>query len=365
MSSKRKIAVVGAGWYGCHLASELIRMGEDVTIFEQSDKVFNGSSGFNQFRLHLGFHYPRSSKTRAQVVESYRRFVDRYPHLIYPVTKNVYGIANVESMVDYNTYRIIMEHDCPVPFEELDPAAFGLTNLEGALLCQEGALLAKEPQRFFEALLRDYIMYNSRINSVRSVVNESDEPTGVEVNGQFFDWCLDCTYGQLMGFAGTAIYYEPCLTLIYHRKDKNVRHLSEAITVMDGQFVSLFPYFEDYADARGDLRRLHTLTHVKYTHLAKFDNFQDAKQFVANFTAQDAEALRPKFEAEIMKYLPNFKERFDYQSYFLSYKTKTPSSADARETMCEVNGRVLSVMSGKVNTIFEAEDFVMSVLGYK
>ena len=58
-----KICVIGAGWFGCHIATKLIDEGHSVKIFEKNKKIFSNASGNNQNRLHQGFHYPRSRKT--------------------------------------------------------------------------------------------------------------------------------------------------------------------------------------------------------------------------------------------------------------------------------------------------------------
>ena len=50
-----KICIVGAGWYGCHLGYKLSKSGHNVSIFEKNTDIFQGSSGFNQFRLHTGY----------------------------------------------------------------------------------------------------------------------------------------------------------------------------------------------------------------------------------------------------------------------------------------------------------------------
>ncbi|MGR7996918.1 FAD-dependent oxidoreductase [Xanthobacter sp. ZOL 2024] len=61
-----KIAVIGAGWYGCHIASSLASIGVEVVVFERNKRPLHEASGNNQFRLHLGFHYARHHGTRQQ-----------------------------------------------------------------------------------------------------------------------------------------------------------------------------------------------------------------------------------------------------------------------------------------------------------
>lgn len=258
-------------------------------------------------------------------------------------------------MLDWQTYKTVMQHDCPgVEFEEIKPSSIGLTGLEGALVCREGALLAKEPQRFFTSLLQDHLRLSHCVKSVNSLCDADGNATGVEVDGVGYDWAVDCTYGQLANHVDGEIAYEVCLTLVYKRKGKNVLHLHHAFTIMDGPFTSLFPCFEDYADAMGDLNRLHTLTHVQHTHLKRFSSFTEAQEFAKGFTADDAQRWRPLFEQGILRFLPTFLRDYSYHNYFISFKTKTSGGADGRETLCSTHGRVISVMSGKVNTIFLA-----------
>ena len=41
-----------SGQYGCHLGYKLSKSGHNVSTFENTD-IFQGSSGFNQFRLQV------------------------------------------------------------------------------------------------------------------------------------------------------------------------------------------------------------------------------------------------------------------------------------------------------------------------
>jgi L-2-hydroxyglutarate oxidase LhgO len=82
-----KVAIIGAGWYGCHIGSSLKTLGFDVTVFEQHARPLHEASGNNQFRLHLGFHYPRHHGTRVQSRDGFMRFMERYPYLSREVTE--------------------------------------------------------------------------------------------------------------------------------------------------------------------------------------------------------------------------------------------------------------------------------------
>jgi len=70
-----KFAVIGAGFYGLHIATRLKALGLEVAIFEQEKDILKFASGNNQFRLHLGFHYARNFRTRQQSRDGYHVFL--------------------------------------------------------------------------------------------------------------------------------------------------------------------------------------------------------------------------------------------------------------------------------------------------
>ena len=61
-----KIAIIGAGFFGATAALKLSKY-HDVDLFEKKKDILNGASKINQFRFHLGFHYPRSKKTLNEI----------------------------------------------------------------------------------------------------------------------------------------------------------------------------------------------------------------------------------------------------------------------------------------------------------
>ena len=111
-----RILVIGAGWYGCHLASVLIQKGIDVDIVDKANDFFQGSSSKNQNRLHLGYHYPRSDDTITECKEGYTQFCEIYGDLIVKFTKNLYFIeSSGASNVTMNDYIAkLQQHSLPI-----------------------------------------------------------------------------------------------------------------------------------------------------------------------------------------------------------------------------------------------------------
>ena len=92
MKTKERIAILGAGIFGCTLALILSRK-FDVTIFEKRKDIMNEASKMNQFRFHLGYHYPRSQKTIKEIQKDYKGFLKFYGSDVYGITQNYYFLA--------------------------------------------------------------------------------------------------------------------------------------------------------------------------------------------------------------------------------------------------------------------------------
>ena len=76
-----KIAIIGAGIYGCHLALCLKNQGNSIDVYDMSSDLFSGASTHNSFRIHKGYHYPRSGKTREMCKLDEVEFLKYYSHL--------------------------------------------------------------------------------------------------------------------------------------------------------------------------------------------------------------------------------------------------------------------------------------------
>ena len=146
------VAVVGGGWYGCHIAHELKSKGFKVVLLEKSDSLFGGASGKNQFRLHAGFHYPRSSITRKQITSGLREFKEKLPHLVHPLDLCIYAISSNASLVDFGTFKQVFEAT-GVEFTEIYAQNHGLTNVEGCInTSEEMFFFVDAPKSYYEVM---------------------------------------------------------------------------------------------------------------------------------------------------------------------------------------------------------------------
>ena len=88
------IAIIGAGWVGCHLANNLKNI-HDIKLIDRSE-IFAGASFYNQNRLHMGFHYPRSFSTRKLCYDTFNKFSKEYSNIVSNIKNNIYAYYSNE-----------------------------------------------------------------------------------------------------------------------------------------------------------------------------------------------------------------------------------------------------------------------------
>lgn len=333
----KKILIIGSGWYGCHLGYVLSSKGHLVTIFEKEKDIFLGSSGFNQFRLHNGFHYPRSSETILDVKKNFLRFIKFYKNFIKFVPNNIYCIAKENSLIDFGTYENILKSN-KIPFRK--QRYKHIKNIDGSVISNEGVILNKKIKKFYKSKLKKLIYYKKYIKNISNVSKK-------------YDLVIDCTNNTLRNNFKNKIDYILTISHIYKSKSKTVYPL----TVMDGELPSLYP-FSDY-------KNLFTLTHSNYTHIKKFRNFKKLLDFKKKLKPSYLKKNKLNCERSIENYYCDFKKKFSYKGYFLSYKSLPRNLSSKRGVYFFQNKNVLSIFSPKISNIFTAQDYVERLVNEK
>lgn len=335
-----KFGIIGAGWYGCHIAASFKALGFDVTVFDKEDDLLLRASGNNQFRLHQGFHYARNYRTRVQSRDGFMRFVERYPTLSDSITHNLYAVPNRDSLIDFLTYRLIMTSS-GIEFYEAKPSHYDLANISGILLTEERVMRTDKARDLFRLRLKE----NLRLGEEVSTIVEKGKK--IYLNGQEFDYLIDATWGSLSEIE-LPVFYEPTL-LLYYKSGIG----SYALTMVDGDLCSVYP-----TDKAG----VFTLSSVTHTPLGRFDKMQNALDFLNSASSHLIESKRKLMEEQISLYMPNFREKFEYIGPQLSVKTKIQGATDDRSCYVSKYGRKFVVMSGKIDTIFYASDTILSMI---
>jgi 6-phosphogluconate dehydrogenase (decarboxylating) len=143
-----KIAIIGGGWVGCHLAYKL-RNNHDVVIYEKNDKLFLETSYNNQNRLHNGYHYARNYRTRNLCISTFENFINDYGFLIGDIDKNYYCVPGKKSFIDFKTYLQIFENKEKIIDVNI------LQNIDGCINTNEKYINFKKAHIFFNNKLSD------------------------------------------------------------------------------------------------------------------------------------------------------------------------------------------------------------------
>jgi len=337
------IAIIGAGWYGCHLATSFDALGMDVKVFEMNTRPLHEASGNNQFRLHLGFHYARHYNTRMQSRDGYMRFIERYPSLSGHVVNNIYAVPKHDSLIDFLTYRLIMTSS-GLDFSEKININLDIKNIEGYLITEERVLHTETARSYFKQRLADKLILNERISSIE------EKSDCCYVNGERFDYVIDATWGHFTK-PPMDVIYEPTILLYYESLDK--KNIFPALTFVDGPLCSIYPTEEP---------TLYTLSSVPYTPVGRYATASEARVVKNKLNETVVLSKVKQMEEQIAHYVPDFRDRFRFVGPQFAIKTKPTSSHDDRSCHVFKQGRIFSVMSGKIDTVFFASERILSTL---
>jgi len=109
-----KIAVAGAGIYGATAAIRLAEQGHTVHLFDPLG-VMRAASAINQYRVHAGYHYPRSPETIRETLEARAEFIAAFEPAIVRNSKHFYAIPKKDSRTPPDLYEKVMaEHRLPL-----------------------------------------------------------------------------------------------------------------------------------------------------------------------------------------------------------------------------------------------------------
>jgi hypothetical protein len=109
-----KIAVAGAGIYGATAAIRLAEEGHHVHLFDPLG-VLRASSSINQYRVHAGYHYPRSAETISEIAEARAEFTQTFASAIVRGSRHYYAIPLEDSLTSPDLYESVMtKHGLPL-----------------------------------------------------------------------------------------------------------------------------------------------------------------------------------------------------------------------------------------------------------
>ena len=334
-----KICVLGAGWFGCYIANELINKGYDTTVYEKEKDLFSGASGNNQNRLHLGYHYPRSLITRELSKKGFFIFKKKLKNFTKKVNKNFYALAtDKKNKINSETFISILKKG-KLNYKKVNQKdKKNFQNLHCFIQCKEETILLDKAKKYYKKKLRKNILFNFCVKKIKKKFEK------YIIENKEYDVVINCTslnYNYKKHKINNLIY-EHCAIMLYKSLEKN----HPAITIMDGPYFTLYPW---------DSQNKYGLYSVKNSRVLSNKNFNTLKKNVKNkINNKYLRVLRNKIEKNFSYFYPNFKTKFKFIKYLRSYRTISKNKYDTRACAVYENKKFINVFPGKIDHIFYA-----------
>jgi hypothetical protein len=315
-----------------------------VSVFEKNKDIFLEASLNNQFRLHQGLHYARSSKTRFQSRDGFNRFIERYPSFSKSVNNNFYLIPKLNSLIDFETYFTIMfSSGIEIEKVPLDSIPFiDQSKFQGAIKTSERVLLNSKAKEFFLNKLSSNLIFNACISDTQIIKDK------ILIFGEEFDYLVNATWGGVRFGLDDQFFYEPTVLFFYETTCD-----FPAITLVDGPLVSIYPT---------EKNKIFTLSSVTNTPLGNYRNKKDAYNKIKEISDFEINQKRELMENEVIQYVPEFSKIFTCLGPQLSIKTKPIGKEDNRHLTVTKLENIFEINSGKIDNIFQASDFIIGQL---
>jgi hypothetical protein len=220
-----RIAVAGAGIYGATIAIRLAEQGHKVRLFDPLG-LLRATTVINQFRIHSGYHYPRSPETITETLEARAEFTEAYAPAIVRNSKHYYAIPKEGSQTPPDLFEKVM-------------AQYGLFCKSCRPEWMDFGFIDKcyevDEQIYDPDLLRDTV--TSRIRALAIPLERRALSAEMRADYDFVIWA---TYGlgPSLGLFKNAKYQVAEKILI--QLPPALHHLS--LVVVDGPFTAFDPY---------------------------------------------------------------------------------------------------------------------------
>jgi FAD dependent oxidoreductase len=220
-----KVAVAGGGIYGATVAIRLAEQGHDVRLFDPIG-ILRAASAINQYRVHAGYHYPRSVETIHETLEAREEFIRAFEPAIVRNSRHYYAIPKEGSRTPPDLYeRVMKEQGLP-----LKPCRPDWMNFDFIDRCYEVAENIYDPD-----VLRELI--EERIEALGIPFEEKEFTAAMRPDFDFVVWA---TYGLGHSRRAFKIAKFQVAEKMLIELPAALQHL--ALVVVDGPFTAFDPY---------------------------------------------------------------------------------------------------------------------------
>lgn len=346
------IAVIGAGFYGTSIAIEIKKRAPNINVdlFEKKKEILKGTSGKNQFRLHRGYHYPRSHKTFIECEASNRSFENFFKDCFIQ-SNNFYSISKYQSKIDIDSFlKYLNKVRLPYKFFQ-NHQLINKEHSQGIVLTNEKIIDIAKTRQFLlkEISKRDInLLINHNVNIDKNFINKYDHIIlATYENNNFLKKNLNIV---------TSKYYYQLVEKIIIECPKEYKNFS--CVVLDGNFMSIDPFKKKY----------HIIGHVTKSVIKSTNskigiilNKSQTSKYNDYIFDNSKSSLFPKIKKDFCKYFNNF-ENVKYCNSFYVIRSTKKNEEDERTTDIELDNKIISVHSGKWINCVEAAKTVSKII---
>ncbi|MBI2523109.1 FAD-binding oxidoreductase [Candidatus Woesearchaeota archaeon] len=346
-----KIAVVGGGIFGVSVAWLLAKNNYSVDLYEKERDILLAASGINQYRLHRGYHYPRSKETALLSIEGEKSFRREYNKALFgDKLEHYYSIAKRNSFVTADQCLKFWD-SCNLKYEKVNLDLINKEKVEVNVKVEEDI--------FDPEALRKICWDKLKMYKVNVMLNTKAKESDLEN----YDLTIIATYSlnnsllHNYPYAQREYQFELCEKPVLKLPEK---FNNKSFVVIDGPFMCIAPFGRSGMFVMGHV--VHALHHISVGKLPEVPQEYRGlmnKGVVKNPTITNIE----KFIESGSEFFPDLKFAEHVGSMF-TVRTVPPYREydDARPTFVEkVSEKVVSVFSGKIGTCIDVAEQVIRI----
>jgi hypothetical protein len=337
------VAVVGAGIFGTTISWLLSKEGYKVDLFEKNSDILMAASTVNQYRLHKGYHYPRSMETIVSCLKGEKEFRKVYAEAVIDSFDHFYPIANQKGLSTADQCLKVWD-DCELEYEVVDLDLMKKDKIEVCLKVKESLF---NPNKFKEICLSRLKEYSVNLQLGNEVFADDLKQYDLVVIATYsLNNSLLSKYPEAQRDYQFELIEKPVLEL-------SNRFANKSIVVIDGPFMCIDPLGKTGYFLMGNV------VHAIHEHnTGRFPNIpEEFKNLINNNIIRNPPITKIKeFIESASEYFYGMEDVKHVGSMY-TVRTVLPyrEHDDARPTIVEqINSRIVTVFSGKIPTCIDA-----------
>jgi hypothetical protein len=339
-----KINVIGGGIFGSQTAISLAKSGVNVTLYEKNNELISQASAINQYRVHRGYHYPRSAKTVAECQNAMPEFLKNFGQAIITDHTSHYAIASNKSKVNPEQYKNFLSDHC-LPYEEIQT----LKNCKWTAKVDEYI--------FSPSILKQLINY--RLHALGVDLKLGKAVSNDEIN-QTSDLVVLAVYSDTGSFDGMSYQHEICEKPVVRLPKK---YKGKSYVIMDGPFMCIDPFDDTEFHVMGNVVHAIHSTNIGITPIIpkNMQSFID-KGIIPHTKIQDITNYK-NFKKTYDEFF-DYSDEIEHVGSMFTVRSVLPNRDhdDARPTeVRRVDENKLLIFSGKVVTCVSSANKVLEL----